>query len=820
MKIHCRKLVLIAMVMAIVIALTGTFAFAAPNPKPPCTSYTYDAWGDCKPNGTQTRNVLTKTPSDCNIQDQNSVVPFTEQTCTYLPPCTTKAQIAPESQTVPETTLGSPTSVMLNGQPSKDTVTYLWEQTGGTTVTLSDPTNAKPTFAAPSVGPSGETLTFKLTVTGCSPVQTDSITTTINVTDVFTNSPPVASATVSPGTIIEETVVTLDGTGSSDPDGDALTYSWTQVGGSPTVVLTPTDSTGSIVTFTAPIEYPAGASLTFRLTVSDGFLSASTDKIVNVTWFNFEPVVNLVCPLDPVDENAMVNLMGSGSTDDDGDGIASYEWSQLNGPPNVDLTGISSNADISFNAPYLGYQQDGKISFRLTVKDNGGLSINAECTITIKDITPPVLTLPDDMTVEATGPDGASVTYSASAYDAVDGDVDITCDPTSGSSFKLDEIRNVSCSATDKAGNTASDSFTVTVVDTTPPTINCTVPDQTMWYGADVIVNCTASDAGSGLADPADASFTLTTTVSAGTETASASTGSKTVTDNSGNSATAGPYIFKVDKKAPTVSCGTADTAWHATDQSVTCTATDDGSGPASQTVTLSTSVTSGTETSNASTNSQPVCDGVGNCATAGPVTGFKIDKKAPTAITFSDSISNGASYYFGYVPSVPTCTATDNGSGFKSCVVTGYNTSVGSHTLTATAKDNVDNESTATLSYTVLAWTLKGFYQPVDMGGVWNTVKNGSTVPLKFEVFAGSTELTDVSKVKSVTSALVACGSGTEDVIEEVITTTGGTVLRYDTTGGQFIDNWKTPATAGKCYRVTMTTQDGSSLVALFKLK
>ena len=44
--------------------------------------------------------------------------------------------------------------------------------------------------------------------------------------------------------------------------------------------------------------------------------------------------------------------------------------------------------------------------------------------------------------------------------------------------------------------------------------------------------------------------------------------------------------------------------------------------------------------------------------------------------------------------------------------------------------------------------------------------------------------------------------------------------LLRYDGSGGQFIFNWKTPNTAGKCYRVTMTAVDGSTLVAYFKLK
>jgi len=107
--------------------------------------------------------------------------------------------------------------------------------------------------------------------------------------------------------------------------------------------------------------------------------------------------------------------------------------------------------------------------------------------------------------------------------------------------------------------------------------------------------------------------------------------------------------------------------------------------------------------------------------------------------------------------------------------------------------------------------------------GIVWNTVKNGSTVPLKFRLFAGPTELTDILDVKSITSAPVACSAGTEDAIETVAAQTGSSTLRYDTTAGQFIFNWKTPSgssVVGKCYRVTMTAQDGSTIIAYFKLK
>jgi hypothetical protein len=91
--------------------------------------------------------------------------------------------------------------------------------------------------------------------------------------------------------------------------------------------------------------------------------------------------------------------------------------------------------------------------------------------------------------------------------------------------------------------------------------------------------------------------------------------------------------------------------------------------------------------------------------------------------------------------------------------------------------------------------------------------------VPLKFEIFAGPTELTDIAYIKSLTYAQTSCeANATTDEIE--LTATGGTSLRHDAIAGQFVYNWKTPSNAGKCYRVTMTTIDGSSLVAYFKFK
>jgi hypothetical protein len=88
------------------------------------------------------------------------------------------------------------------------------------------------------------------------------------------------------------------------------------------------------------------------------------------------------------------------------------------------------------------------------------------------DTIPPVLTLPADITAEATGPAGALVTYTTSAIDGVDGVITPICAPASGSTFALGAT-SVVCSATDLAGNTASGSFNVTVRDTIPPTLVC-----------------------------------------------------------------------------------------------------------------------------------------------------------------------------------------------------------------------------------------------------------------------------------------------------------------------------------------------------------
>jgi hypothetical protein len=238
--------------------------------------------------------------------------------------------------------------------------------------------------------------------------------------------------------------------------------------------------------------------------------------------------------------------------------------------------------------------------------------------------------------------------------------------------------------------------------------------------------------------------------------------------------------------------------------------------------------------------------DGAGNVDQSPATYTWTVDTVAPvvTLNVNNTTVNNGGQYDFGSVPAEPTCSATDvGGSGVNAdgCVRNGYSTAVGSHTLTATATDVAGNVGQASLSYSVVGWTLTNIYQPVDygtinnsiittttqygpitgMGSVWNTVKGGSTVPLKFEVFTkvSQTELTSTGIVQPLYTSKISCASGTTDEIELVAT--GKTELRYDTTSGQFIYNWQTPKQPGACYGVSVVTTDGSKMpIAKFQLK
>ncbi len=165
---------------------------------------------------------------------------------------------------------------MLSGIASDSdgqSLSYLWMQTSGPVVALDNADTATPSFNAPSVA-TDTALGFRLSVSdGIATVTDDIVVTVRNV-----NLPPVADA----GTdlaVDEKTLVRLDGSPSSDPDGEVLTYAWTQLGG-PAVSLS--GARTSRPSFTAP-DLSGDQPVTLRLTVTDPYgLSATDDVVVTV----------------------------------------------------------------------------------------------------------------------------------------------------------------------------------------------------------------------------------------------------------------------------------------------------------------------------------------------------------------------------------------------------------------------------------------------------------------------------------------------------------------------------------------------------------
>jgi hypothetical protein len=179
---------------------------------------------------------------------------------------------------------GSP--VTMSGEDSYDedgeSLTYAWEQISGPTVLLSDPASVNPSFIAPYVGPEGAMFTFKLTASDG--IDSVSITASILVENV--NHPPIANAG-DDHTRDETNQVTLDGTGSRDPDGDLLSLNWVQLSGPPVILSDPSSPAPS---FEAPLVDLGGTAMIFHLVVDDGLGGINSDEVtINIRNINDPP---------------------------------------------------------------------------------------------------------------------------------------------------------------------------------------------------------------------------------------------------------------------------------------------------------------------------------------------------------------------------------------------------------------------------------------------------------------------------------------------------------------------------------------------------
>ena len=274
-----------------------------------------------------------------------------------------------------------------------DALAYTWVQTNGTPVTLSSNTAPRPTFTAPS---QSGALTFSLVA---SDGKSQSPADTVNVN--IQNAAPTAVAATSMS-IDAGTLTMLDGSGSTDPDGDRLTYTWTQVAG-PLVAITQLDGARS------QIQVPnATTTLVFTLVVSDGEATSVTINVtINVvvtpppTPTNRAPVV--FADTERVGPRRQQMTLGASGYDPEGAPLV-ITWEQVEGTP-VMLT----NAD-TFQPSLYAPANAGRLRFLVRASDGQLTSEPAEQVVTIRNFAPnvsPVLLTPngprtlDDIVVEA-----------------------------------------------------------------------------------------------------------------------------------------------------------------------------------------------------------------------------------------------------------------------------------------------------------------------------------------------------------------------------------------------------------------------------------
>lgn len=281
----------------------------------------------------------------------------------------TTPNVAPTANAGVDQAVDTGASVTLNGAASadadNDTITYLWSITAptGSSASFSDATAESPSFAADVDG----TYTAELIVNdGTVNSAADSVT----VVASTPNSAPIANAGADQN-INTGALVALDGTASSDINGDSISYLW--------ILTAPTGSIAALVdstiaspSFTADID----GTYTAQLTVNDGALNSAIDLVsIVATTLNSAPVANAGID-QSINTGSVVTLTGGSSSDADGDSLT-FQWALVTVPLNSAAT--LDNATLA--SPKFTADADGSYVAELIVNDGTVNSTSDSVTI-------------------------------------------------------------------------------------------------------------------------------------------------------------------------------------------------------------------------------------------------------------------------------------------------------------------------------------------------------------------------------------------------------------------------------------------------------
>lgn len=294
---------------------------------------------------------------------------------------------------------------------NQDALSYMWTLMEGQSVALPDMRSQDITLAFTSPGQ------YKFSVTcsdGSNTSSADEVTITVNAANTAPTSNAGADQTVQAGAL-----VTLDGSGSRDPDGNTLTYAWTQISGKQVSLQ---NSQSARPSFTASTV----GTFAFQLVVNDGSISSVADTVwVTVLKLNTAPVA---CAGEDLTSYAgsQVTLDGSRSYDPDNDTMT-YTWTQTSGA-SVVLTGAQTAT------PTFTPTTSGVLGFTLMVSD-GQAATQDTILVTVNNVNQvPIAEAGQDKTVTV----GSTVTLDGTSSSDPDGNpISYVWSQTSGTIVSL-----------------------------------------------------------------------------------------------------------------------------------------------------------------------------------------------------------------------------------------------------------------------------------------------------------------------------------------------------------------------------------------------
>jgi hypothetical protein len=239
----------------------------------------------------------------------------------------TALDTAPVASAGPTQSVLVPAVVTLDGSASTvaagKMLTYAWSlptRPAGSTATIANLTSVMPTFAADVAGSYVASLVVNDGITSSAP-------STVMITGATANAPPIADAGPAQNVTISVTVL-LNGSGSSDPDGDALAHSWS-------FTSRPTGSTATLagaMTVTPNFSPDLAGVYIVRLVVNDGRVDSAPSTVeITAATGNSAPIAH-AGPAQQVVVGATVIMDGSGSSDANGDPLG-YAWNLTTTPP-------------------------------------------------------------------------------------------------------------------------------------------------------------------------------------------------------------------------------------------------------------------------------------------------------------------------------------------------------------------------------------------------------------------------------------------------------------------------------------------------------